>query len=65
MISLFFILNCPITEIVNKTSYEWNKHDQETMIYCQKRCKYYYEDSQCLKKFFKIGKQDYYALCGS
>ena len=57
-------LACMQPNMINKTKYPWNQHDRETMRYCQKRCPQIYEDSPCLSRFIKFGKQDYHCICG-
>lgn len=65
-ILLAFLLttSCPKTLVINKSKLPWVKHDTDTKNYCQKRCPYEYKDAPCLKKFFKLGFQDYFCQCG-
>lgn len=57
-------LACPKPEIINESKLPWNDFDRKEMVYCEKKCPYEYRGSECLKKFIKLGFQDYYCECG-
>jgi hypothetical protein len=58
------MVSCPKTVTINRTKYEWNKHDLQIIKTCKKRCPELYKDAPCLKKFIKYGEQDYDCICG-
>jgi len=62
-----FILSvaCPPTKMINRSKLPWVPYDRMEMYYCQDRCPHEYKDAPCLKKFYKLGFQDYYAECGN
>ncbi len=66
MTLLTFLLStsCPATVMINQSKLPWVEWDYKELKYCQKRCPYEYKDAPCLKKFFKLGFQDYFCLCG-
>jgi hypothetical protein len=63
---LAFILAtaCPQTKMINKSKLPWVGWDYNRMHYCQKHCRIEYPDAVCLKRFIKLGYQNYYAECG-
>jgi hypothetical protein len=67
MTLLVFLLSaaCPPTKMINQSKLAWVDYDREEMKYCQKRCPVEYKSAVCLKKFYKLGYQDYFCLCGS
>jgi hypothetical protein len=38
--------------------------DKRALNSAKERCKFYYPDAPCLKKFIKKGNQIYHAICG-
>lgn len=55
--------DCPkMPELVNETEYKWNKTDFDNMHRAQFTCGFRYRN--CLVRFTKIDKQDYFAVCG-
>lgn len=64
---IYLSLVCAPTIKINKTKHPWNEHDNKTMKRSTKVCSTdeRYIDFPCLKKFIKVGKQDYHAICGS
>jgi hypothetical protein len=64
LLAVLLALSCPKTEVINNTS-KWDGIDQETLQYASKRCKIYYEDAPCLKKFVKREERAYWAICGA
>ena len=60
------ILLCIAPLVHNVTTYNWNSHDDRLRLSAQKTCatRKQYQDTPCLTKFVKVGKQDYHAICG-
>jgi hypothetical protein len=65
MNSLIFAMamSCAAPIIENKTNLPWNENDQWNLDLAIPKCKELYPKSPCLKRFFKIGKQAYRAIC--
>lgn len=61
-IILTLALICPTTIIENNTS-TWTNTDKQSLSSAKKRCKVYYPDSPCLKKFIKKEESVYWAIC--
>ncbi len=61
---MIFLAICAVAVKVNMTQFPWNDFDQESLIRASTRCKHFYKDAPCLKKFVKVDKQDYHAICG-
>lgn len=57
-------MSCPKTQMINQSKYAWNDYDKKEMRYAEKRCKQIYKDAPCLKRFYKLDVNDYFALCG-
>jgi len=55
---------CAAVVFINLTSFPINEHDKKTLESAKQHCPKVYKNSPCLKKFVKVGKQDYRALCG-
>lgn len=66
MISLLVAayLACPITLMVNETKDPWNKEDFKVLNTANTRCGEIYQDSPCVKKFYKKEEQSYWVICG-
>lgn len=66
MTTLLILLTvaCPQTKMINRSKLPWVEYDRKEMKYAKKRCGEIYSDSPCLKEFYKLGFQDYYASCG-
>lgn len=58
------ILECIATLIINNTN-TWNKDDQEHLERAKVRCGEIYFDAPCLKKFEKVERLTYRAICGA
>ncbi len=52
------------TKLVNLTKFQWNDFDYSSLKTAKFRCAKIYYNAPCLKKFIKIRKQDYNAICG-
>ena len=55
---------CPYVKIENRTDYPWNTYDTQTVYRAKSRCMHLYEESPCLRRFYKVGPMDYVAYCG-
>lgn len=60
----FVMLNCPAVFMDNKTDEPFTKMDHINFEHAKNRCVVHYKDAPCLKKFTKIGFQNYHAICG-
>lgn len=54
---------CPVPEIKNKSKLEWTERDSLQLRFSANRCKEIYSEKHCLSKFYKIGFQNYIAMC--
>lgn len=61
---LMLAIQCPATKMINRSKQSWTKWDKTEMHYAQKRCGEIYPGYGCLKRFYKLGYHDYFALCG-
>lgn len=66
MTTLLILLTaaCPQTRMINRSKLPWVEYDRKEMKYAKKRCGEIYPGNGCLKSFYKLGFQDYFALCG-
>lgn len=62
--AIFIAFTCPVPKVVNTTKFPWNRHDEKTLSYANKRCGQVYKDAPCVTWFKKWGKQDYSVVCG-
>lgn len=60
---LFLTFTCSPVTLVNKTSFPWNDHDNETLASAKKRCPQLDREYPCVGTFIKHGEQDYSVLC--
>jgi len=54
---------CPVANVSNRTTTEWNTRDQSVFVQNLERCRSKYPNSPCLKLFKKTGIRSYRALC--
>lgn len=54
---------CAVAQIINKTD-SWIKLDQTNYEFAQKRCKVFYPESPCMKRFVKKAERTYHIVCG-
>ena len=64
MILFLSSLGCPKTIFENQTKYPWNQRDYSFYKVVTKRCGKLYEQSPCVKIFYKKGQNDYSVICG-
>lgn len=55
---------CVATMVVNLSNEPINKIDIQSMNHAKKRCPKIYPNNPCLKKFTKVEKLVYRAICG-
>lgn len=56
-------LLCSETTVINKTKL-WNEIDKKSLKSAKERCKVYFPEAPCLKKFIKTEINAYRAICG-
>ena len=61
---LLAALHCPITKIEQPKGVPWTDYDTKHLVRANSQCKVYYPKSPCLKKFIKIRRGQYRAICG-
>lgn len=57
------LLMCPPIKVTNHTNF-WDSMDQKNLEVAIVRCGKIYNDSPCVKQFFKMEKQVYRVICG-
>jgi hypothetical protein len=63
--TMFLVLTCPKSKILNDTEYYWNNHDEKILNVAKNRCGELYKNAPCVKTFTKVGKKDYLVTCGA
>jgi hypothetical protein len=62
-IALAMSLQCPQTQIINRSNEPFNEVDRKNMNIAKKRCIVHFPKSPCLVRFYKLGYQSYHATC--
>lgn len=61
---IYISIICAATIIINTSNLPWNKHDQQVFEDNQDFCLLRTKNNKCVKKFAKIGDQEYNILYG-
>lgn len=57
--------NCPPVKMINKTSFIWNKFDEEVLAGATKECPKRFKNSPCVASFYKYNETGHGVACGA